>query len=333
VSPAGRRPGGADTRAEILAAARAEFGERGYTAATVRQVARRAHVDPALVYHYFADKAGLFVACLNLPADPREVQIEARGGELDGARIAERFLAQWEEGPTEPGKSFVTLVQAVSSAPEVARAVHEFLTERVWARVRTGDGEAVARATSLVSSQLLGVAWARYVIRMEPLASASRSEVAAWIGPTIEAYITGRLGSPADDPPGAGRDNLPPHEVQNRRVARHGAQGEQGHDQRADVVVEVKEARPVEAGPYDEQAGQDRPGSDRPAPQPDGIYGDADHQHGEREPEHCVDHQSGRAVRDGPGDAAHRAAEVAGWACARMLGGDRHVQVHVHADP
>ena len=147
MSPAGRRPGGADTRAEILAAARAEFGERGYTAATVRQVARRARVDPALVYHYFADKAGLFVACLNLPADPREVQIQARGGELDGARIAERFLAQWEEGATEPGKSFVTLVQAVSSAPEVARAVREFLTERVWARVRTGDGEAVARAT------------------------------------------------------------------------------------------------------------------------------------------------------------------------------------------
>ncbi len=194
MSPAGRRPGGADTRAKILAAARAEFGERGYTAATVRQVARRADVDPALVYHYFADKAGLFVACLDLPADPREVQIQARGGELDGARIAERFLAQWEEVAGEPGKSFVTLTQAVSSAPEVARAVREFLTERVWARVPAGDSETAARTTALVSSQLLGAAWARYVIGMEPFASATRAEVAAWIGPTIEAYITGRLG-------------------------------------------------------------------------------------------------------------------------------------------
>lgn len=203
MSPAGRRPGGADTRAEILEAARAEFGERGYTAATVRQVARRAHVDPALVYHYFADKAGLFVACLDLSADPREIQIQARGGALDGARIADRFLAQWEEGTSETGKSFVTLVQAVSTAPEVARAVREFLTERVWARVQTGDGESAARATALVSSQLLGVAWARYVIQMEPLASASRPEVAAWIGPTIEAYITGRLGQPTGDPAAA----------------------------------------------------------------------------------------------------------------------------------
>lgn len=213
MSPAGRRPGGADTRAQILEAARAEFGERGYTAATVRQVARRARVDPALVYHYFADKAALFVACLDLPADPGEVQIQARGGgHLDGARIVERFLAQWEEDAAEPGKPFVTLTQAVSSAPEVARAVREFLTERVWARVRDGDCE-TDRATALVSSQLLGVAWARYVIRMEPLASASTSEVAAWIGPTIEAYITGRLGKPAGDPPGASRANLILQEV------------------------------------------------------------------------------------------------------------------------
>jgi AcrR family transcriptional regulator len=197
MSRAGRRPGGADTRAEIIEAARAGFGERGYTAATVRQVARRAHVDAALVYHYFADKAGLFVACLDLPADPRAVQTQARGAELDGARIVDRFLAQWEEGTDEPGKPFVTLTQAVSSSPEVARAVREFITERVWARV-PGGGESAARTTALVSSQLLGAAWARYVIRMEPFASASRAEVAAWIGPTIEAYITGRLGRPAD---------------------------------------------------------------------------------------------------------------------------------------
>jgi hypothetical protein len=87
----------------------------------------------------------------------------------------------------------VTLTQAASRAPEAARAVRGFLTERVWARLRSGGGR---QRTALVSSQLLGVAWARYVIRMEPLASASRYELAAWIGPTIEAYITGRLGRP-----------------------------------------------------------------------------------------------------------------------------------------
>jgi ABC-type Zn2+ transport system substrate-binding protein/surface adhesin len=79
--------------------------------------------------------------------------------------------------------------------------VREFLTERVWAHRPAAQDAAVSRTTALVSAQLLGAAWARYVIRMEPLASASRAEVAAWIGPTIEAYITGQLGKPAEPQP------------------------------------------------------------------------------------------------------------------------------------
>jgi len=192
VSPAGRRPGASDTRSAILHAAHAEFAAVGYTAASIRQIARRADVDPALVYHYFTDKAGLFVAGLNLPADPRTVQAQAQQGPPNGARIVERFLAQWEEDDAEPGRAFVTLTQAVSSAPEVARAVREFLTERVWANRPGGANEETMKTTALVSSQLLGVAWARYVVRMEPLATAPRAEVAAWVGPAIDGYIAGQ---------------------------------------------------------------------------------------------------------------------------------------------
>lgn len=195
MTPAGRRPGHPETRAQILEAARAEFAARGYNATTIRQVARRAGVDPALVYHYFAQKASLFVACLDLPADPRQIQRQAHGASLDGARIVERFLAQWEEEGREPGAAFVSLTQAVSSSPEVARAVREFLTERVWAHRPGGGEQGSSRVAALVSSQLLGTAWARYIFKMEPFASASRAEVAAWVGPTIEAYITGALGA------------------------------------------------------------------------------------------------------------------------------------------
>jgi AcrR family transcriptional regulator len=191
VSPAGRRPGVPNTRQSILDAAQAEFAAAGYNAASVRRVARRAGVDPSLVYHYFTDKAGLFVACLDLPADPRAVQAEVGLGPPSGARIVDRFLAQWEQGEDEPGRSFVTLTQAVSSAPEVARALREFLAERVWAHRPGGDSQAARKTASLVSSQLLGVAWARYVMRMEPLASAPRADVAEWVGPTIDRYIRG----------------------------------------------------------------------------------------------------------------------------------------------
>ena len=207
MSPAGRRPGVPATREAILSAARAEFA-KGYTAASVRAVARRAGVDPALVYHYFSDKAGLFVACFELPADPRSIQAKASGGSLDGGRIVEAFLAQWEPEGQTPGASFVTLTQAVSSAPEAARALREFLTERVWANRPDGMSPESMRIVSLVSSQLLGLAWTRYIVRMEPIASASRHDVARWVGPNIEATIAGGM-TPASRRPPASRRGAP----------------------------------------------------------------------------------------------------------------------------
>ena len=45
----GPRGGGSDTRGDILAAARAAFADRGYTAASLRGIAREAGVDPALL--------------------------------------------------------------------------------------------------------------------------------------------------------------------------------------------------------------------------------------------------------------------------------------------
>jgi hypothetical protein len=45
----------------------------------------------------------------------------------------------------------------------------------------------------LVASQILGLALTRYVLRFEPLASASEAELVAAIGPTLQRYITGDI--------------------------------------------------------------------------------------------------------------------------------------------
>jgi AcrR family transcriptional regulator len=190
----GRRPGNVDTRAEIVDAARAAFAEVGYAEASVRAIARRAHVDPALVHHYFADKAALFVETMALPVDPREIKVavEARG--FSGERLVERFLAQWEPGRETGSPLFLSLAQAMVASPEVADNVRQFMTERVGLHGAPGDDEAMQlRRRSLVSSQLLGIAWTRYVMRLEPMASASRAEVARWAGPNIDRYALGPL--------------------------------------------------------------------------------------------------------------------------------------------
>jgi hypothetical protein len=102
-----------------------------------------------------------------------------------------------EAGSVEPGADDEKSAEdrpyghGSASAPEVARVVREFLTERVWANRPGTAEEETMKTTALVSSQLLGVAWARYVVRMEPLATALRAEVAAWVGPAIEGYLAG----------------------------------------------------------------------------------------------------------------------------------------------
>lgn len=193
----GRRAGHVDTRAGIVDVARAVFEEEGYNEATLRGIARRAGVDPALIHHYFADKAQLFIETMRLPADPYEVQREVAvpGEPFRGARLIERFLAQWEgDGDGNGSNSFVLMVQAVSSSPEVATSVREFLADRLRLHGPEDEDPAVwQQRRSLVSSQLVGLAWTRYVMRIEPLASAKRAEVARWAGPTLDRYLYGEL--------------------------------------------------------------------------------------------------------------------------------------------
>ena len=58
----GRRPlGSPNARRAVLDAARELFAELGFERTTMRAVAARAAVDPALIYHYFGDKDGLLV--------------------------------------------------------------------------------------------------------------------------------------------------------------------------------------------------------------------------------------------------------------------------------
>ena len=193
----GRRPGDADTRRTIIEAARAAFLEQGYAATTIRAVAREAEVDPALVYHYFGDKPGLFVATLHLPADPRQIKEQSTRGGFSGVKLVERFLSQWETDKKRPGQSFVALAQAMSSSPKVARSMREFLSARLWSDDPVeADAEALQRIHALVHAQLIGTAWTRYIAQIEPLASASIREVAATVGPAIDRlYASATQGS------------------------------------------------------------------------------------------------------------------------------------------
>ena len=192
--PPGRRPGDSGAREDILVAARHAFGTVGFAAATVRGIARSADVDPALVHHYFGSKDQLFAAALELPVDPGRVVPELVSAGLDGLgeRLVRTFLGVWDASPGQ-GPMLALLRSAVSD-PTAAWSLRDFLTRVVLeplARAAGADDSAPLRA-SLAASQLLGLAVARYVVGLEPLASAPPDELAPRVGAVLDLHLSGR---------------------------------------------------------------------------------------------------------------------------------------------
>jgi AcrR family transcriptional regulator len=194
----GRRPGVSGTREAILDAARRAFAEQGYQRATIRDVARLAGVDPALVHHYFGTKQDLFVAAVRLPVNPVEQLTAVLAAEPDqvGQRLVETFLSIWDHAADK--SPLLALIRSAVADEQAAALLREFITEEVLGPLarRVGSPDAQLRAT-LAGSQLIGLAMARYIIRVEPLASTPAAQVAAVVGPTVQRYLTGEMTVPA----------------------------------------------------------------------------------------------------------------------------------------
>lgn len=190
----GRRAGSADTRGEILAAARQVFGEHGFEIASVRNVAARAEVDPALVHHYFGTKRALFLAAMEPPIDFNALVDQVMSGPRReiGERLVRQSLQLWEDPATR--SLLMGILRSATTDAVAAEMLRGLLSEGPLLALTRASGrpDAALRAT-LAASQVVGMAMARYVIAVEPLASASASEVVHAIGPTVQRYLVGRL--------------------------------------------------------------------------------------------------------------------------------------------
>ena len=193
----GRRPGNSGTREAILDAARRAFAERGYQQASIRGVAEMAGVDPALVHHYFGRKQDLFVAAVEIPVNPFDAFVELvseQGLETLGERLLELFLSVWDQ--SDQHSPLLALIRSAVSEERAAAMLREFITEEILGRIARELATPDARLrTNLVASQLVGLIVARYIVRLEPLASTPAPVVAAAVGPTLQRYLTGDIAA------------------------------------------------------------------------------------------------------------------------------------------
>ncbi|MET7959959.1 TetR family transcriptional regulator [Micromonospora zamorensis] len=178
------------TRAAILRAARERFAADGYERATIRAIAADAQIDPSMVMRYYGSKEGLFAAAAEF--DLRLPDLAAVPPEQLGETLVRHFLTRWEGDET-----LVALLRAASTNPGAAERMRGIFADQLTAAVATfgTDPTTTARRAGLVASQILGLAYTRYVVRLPPMVDTTPQDLVSWVAPTLQRYLTGTPGS------------------------------------------------------------------------------------------------------------------------------------------
>jgi AcrR family transcriptional regulator len=182
----GRRPGPSDTRERILAVAREAFLAGGYQAVSLRAIATAAEVDVALLSYHFGSKQGLFSAAMSLPVNPADVLRPALEGDLDGLpeRVLRGMMRAWEDPVSGPPLRAVA--GAAASEPQLNRLVREAVGATLIDLLIERIGPVKA---AIFSTQIAGVIFTRYLLRLEPIASMPAEDVVTHLLPALRATI------------------------------------------------------------------------------------------------------------------------------------------------
>ncbi len=173
----------------ILASARRHFMTHGYERTTIRAVAADAPADPAMVIRYFGSKQALFRAAsdvdLHLP-DLSKVRPEHAG-----CRLMEHFVWLWDDEERDDRLKF--LLRASVTHPQAADLMRAAFEEQIFATVLNVAPDHALKRAVLVATQIIGLAYCRHIIALEPLASTSAAELKRDFAPQIQRALFGPI--------------------------------------------------------------------------------------------------------------------------------------------
>ncbi|MDB5676231.1 MAG: TetR family transcriptional regulator [Sphingomonas bacterium] len=178
------------TREAIETAARELFAINGFDRTTVRDIGARAGIDASMIIRYFGSKDALFAHVampdLHMPdlsgADPATI----------GETMVRHFLEQWEG--ERAGGGLPVLLRSAASNEEAAERLRTIFRDQVFPAIaRAGPPETAVTRAGLVASQILGLAMARYVLRLPPVVGMSTEFIVRTVGDTVQRYATGAI--------------------------------------------------------------------------------------------------------------------------------------------
>ncbi|MEV7618136.1 TetR family transcriptional regulator [Streptomyces sp. NPDC089799] len=182
---------GPSTQERIRLAAREVFAERGYDKTSVRGIAKAAGVDPALVHHYFGTKDDLFAAAVEVSMEPALIVpvVIGEGPEGIGERLVRYFLGVWENPVTRA--PLLAVIRSALTHEAAAKVLRQLVLRRVLERVAADlDVPDPTFRAELAASHMVGIAVLRYVVQVEPLASADPEAIVELVAPTLQRYLT-----------------------------------------------------------------------------------------------------------------------------------------------
>jgi AcrR family transcriptional regulator len=176
------------TRADILAAARARFGSEGYQATTMRAVAADVGVDPALINRYFGSKQELFAEAAEFRIDLPDLST------VDPADIADvlltRFFAVWEADST-----FLALLRAAMTSDSAADTLRRVFATQVAPALAAVAPDHPAQRAGLMGAFVIGLATTRYALANPAVADLSHGELIRFARPVIHQILLGPIDS------------------------------------------------------------------------------------------------------------------------------------------
>lgn len=182
------------TRARIIEAARGRFSKEGFERTTIRKVAADAGIDPSMVMRYFESKRGLFAAAMTV--ELRIPDLSGHPRDKLGEALVSHFLKRWEESEDD---SLQLLLRSTASNEEAAERARAIFRDQIVTMVAHLRGETESPAVAaLIASQMIGLAYARYILKLPPLLAMPRQTIVRRLGATIQRYLTEPLSDEGD---------------------------------------------------------------------------------------------------------------------------------------
>jgi AcrR family transcriptional regulator len=174
----------AQTRADILDAARRRFAAEGYERTTLRAIAGDVGVDAALVIRYFGSKQDLFATATDFMIDLPDLS------EADPDAIADmllpRYFAVWEDDP-----AFLALLRAAMTSRVAADTLNQTLATHVAPTLMAATPDHHQERIALTDAFVIGLATTRSVLANPPVADLSREELSRWAAPVFRQLLVG----------------------------------------------------------------------------------------------------------------------------------------------